>query len=263
LEALAGHLAVTIDNAQMFTRERIEKQRMEKELSEAHAIQSALLPASAPQVDGFELSGVCLPCRGVGGDWFDYIPVSKGRVGLVVADVAGKGSAAALLMSSTRSILRMIGRRGESPSTVLNELNEILLNDFPAARFVTMIYALLDPERGTLTFANAGHPPPVWRNGGMAKFVDGGGGVPLGILRHTFDEHELDFQKGSRFLMYSDGVLEAESLNSEEYGYDRIREHVATNDATPSSLLREVREFTGGVPLGDDATVLMVEGQKR
>jgi serine phosphatase RsbU (regulator of sigma subunit) len=126
-----------------------------------------------------------------------------------------------------------------------------------------MIYALLDPERNTLAFANAGHPPPVWCNGGMANFVDGGGGVPLGILRHTFDEHELDLQEGSRFLMYSDGVLEAESLDSEEYGYERIREHVATTDATPSSLLREVREFTGGVPLGDDATVLMVEGQKR
>jgi phosphoserine phosphatase RsbU/P len=212
-------------------------------------------------VDGFELSGVCLPCRGVGGDWFDYIPVIDGRVGLVVADVAGKGSAAALLMSSTRSILRMIGQRGESPSTVLTELNEILLNDFPAARFVTMIYALLDPRRGTLTFANAGHPPPVCNDGKTSKFVDGGGGVPLGILRQPFDEHELDLEEGSRFVMYSDGVLEAESLNSEEYGYERIRNHVAAGDASPSSLLREVREFTGGVPLGDDATVLMVESR--
>jgi phosphoserine phosphatase RsbU/P len=263
LEALAGHLSVAIDNAQMFTRERAEKQRMEKELSEAHAIQSSLLPANAPLVDGFELSGVCLPCRGVGGDWFDYIPLSNGRVGLVVADVAGKGSAAALLMSSTRSILRMIGHQGESPSTVLTELNEILLNDFPAARFVTMIYALLDPRRSTLTFANAGHPPPIWSNGQTANFVDGGGGLPLGILRRPFDEHALDLNEGSRFLMYSDGVLEAESLNNEEYGYERILEHVATSDATPSTLLREVREFTGGVPLGDDATVLMVESRKQ
>jgi phosphoserine phosphatase RsbU/P len=263
LEALAGHLSVAIDNARMFTRERLERKRIEQELSEAQAIQVSLLPSVAPRVEGFELSGFCMPCRAVGGDWFDYIPVGAGKTGLVVADVAGKGSGAALLMSSTRSILRMLAEGGEGPGRVLTELNNVLLKDFPTARFVTMIYAVLDATSGKVRIASAGHPPPVISNDEHANLLDSHVGVPLGILEQTFGEHEFTLKPGERLVMYSDGVLEAETATHEEYGYERIHQHFRNAQASPMTLLEDVRRFTGGVPLADDATIVMIEAVDR
>ena len=145
LEALAGHVSTAIANARMFQRERLEKERMAKELEEAHEIQSGLFPISAPQARGFEVTGVCLPCREVGGDWYDYIPLADGQLAVVLADVSGKGMGAAFLMSSTRSALRLHAARGLSPKEILFELNKFLVEDFPASKFVTMVYAVLDP----------------------------------------------------------------------------------------------------------------------
>src|SRR5262247_3315969 len=145
LEALAGHVATAIANARMFQRERFEKERMARELEEARAVQSGLFPVNAPEAAGFDVTGVCLPCREVGGDWYDYIPLGDGRLAVVVADVSGKGMGAALLMSSTRSVLRLHAARGLSPKEILFALNKFLVDDFPASKFVTLIYAVLDP----------------------------------------------------------------------------------------------------------------------
>src|SRR5262249_41685239 len=147
LEALAGHVSTAIANARMFQRERLEKERMAKELDEAGAIQSSLFPARAPHVEGFDLTGVCIPCREVGGDWYDYISFADGRIAVVLADVSGKGMGAALLMSSTRSALRLHASRGLSPHEILFELNKFLVDDFPASKFVTLVYAVLDPAK--------------------------------------------------------------------------------------------------------------------
>lgn len=259
LEALGTHIATAIDNARLFAQERMEKQRILVELEEAQAIQHALFPSRAPSLSAFSILGMCIPCRAVGGDWYDYISLRDGRVAVVVADVSGKGIAAALLMASTRSIVRLLIAQVAEPSAVLTELNKVLLNDFPRSRFVTMIYALLNPEDGSLTFASAGHNPPLLVANGEATFVESTAGIPLGIRTSDFSESRIALKNGTRLLLYSDGVPEAVSPESEEYGAARIQSHFLLAGSSIESLFREIRRFTGGVALPDDATAVLID----
>ena len=258
LEALAGHVATAIANARMFERERVEKERMSKELEEACAIQSGLFPVKAPEASGFEVNGVCTPCREVGGDWFDYIPLGDGRLAVVLADVSGKGMGAALLMSSTRSALRLHSARGLSPKEILFELNKFLVQDFPASKFVTLVYVVLDPKGRTMTFASAGHLPPLYVDTAGAQFLKADSGLPLGIMECGFSEHEIAMPAGSRVFLYSDGVTEAINSSLEEYGPERMLKHVTEQPATVQSLLDDVAKFTCGHPVSDDVTVVMI-----
>lgn len=261
LEALAGHVATAIANARMFQRERLEKDRMIKELDEARAIQSGLFPGDCPGISGFEITGVCRPCREVGGDWFDYIPLPDGRLGIVLADVSGKGMGAALLMSSTRSILRLYAEQGNPPSEVLSRVNRTLLNDFPSARFVTLVYAVIDPAKQTLTFANAGHLQPLLVNSDGSQFLETDAGLPLGIMNSDYSEREVAMPPGSRLFLYSDGVTEAINSAEEEYGSSRLRDHVCNAPASVQSLLSDVDGFTNGHPAADDVTIVVLAAQ--
>ena len=258
LEALAGHVATAIANARMFQRERFEKERMAKELEEAQAIQTGLFPVNAPEAPGFDVTGVCLPCREVGGDWYDYIPLGDGRLAVVLADVSGKGMGAALLMSSTRSVLRLHAARGLSPKEILSEVNRFLVVDFPASKFVTLIFAVVNPAERKMTFASAGHLPPLFVDSSGARFLQADAGLPLGIMECEFSEHEIEMPAGSRVFLYSDGVTEAINSSLEEYGAGRILEHVAKQPATVQSLLSDVDKFTSGYPKSDDVTVVMI-----
>jgi len=258
LEALAGHVATAIVNARMFQRERLEKERMAKELDEARAIQSGLFPVNKPEVHGFEITGVCVPCREVAGDWYDYIPLSDGRLAVVLADVSGKGMGAALLMSSTRSVLRLHAARGLSPREVLSEVNRFLVEDFPASKFVTLIYAVVDPAKQKITFASAGHLPPLFVDSTDARFLIADAGLPLGIMECEFSEHEIEMSAGSRIFLYTDGITEAVNSSLEEYGPDRLLEHVANQTATVQSLLEDVGKFRSGSSTSDDVTVVII-----
>ena len=258
LEALAGHLATAIANARMFQRERLENERMAKELDEARAIQSGLFPRKAPETRGFDVSGVCLPCREVGGDWFDYIPLGDGRVGVVLADVSGKGLGAALLMASSRSALRLHAARGLSPKEILFELNKFLVEDFPSSKFVTLVYVALDPAGRKVTFSSAGHLPPLFVDSSGARFLEATAGLPLGIMECQFSEHEIEMTEGSRLFLYSDGVTEANNASLEEYGPERVLQHVTNHSATVQSLLADVAGFTAGYPPSDDVTVVTI-----
>jgi len=259
LEALAGHVATAIANARMFQRERLEKDRMTKELDEARGIQFGLFPGNCPDIPGFAITGVCQPCREVGGDWYDYVSLPDGRLGVVLADVAGKGMAAALLMSSTRSILRLHAMQGLSPGETLSKVNNILLTDFPSARFVTLVYAVVDPSAGKLTFANAGHLYPLLVDSKGAEYLETDSGLPLGIMPSEFSEREIEMKSGSRLFLYTDGVTEANNSDLDEYGTDRLRAHAAGPSSEVNSLLKDVSEFTAGFPALDDVTVVMVE----
>lgn len=240
-------------------RERRETEPIRKDLKEAQKIQVGLLPGRPPDVSSFTLSGVCVPCRTVGGDWYDYVQLPDGRVAVVLADVSGKGMGAALLMSSTRSILRMLAQDGQPPGEVLAAVNRVLVADLPAATFVTMVYAILDPSRRTVTFANAGHLPPILVGAGGARVVKFKPQFPLGVRAGDYAEHELEMTEGSRLFLYSDGVVEARNPASEEYGDVRLLSHVSTPSASPQSLLNDLRTFTGRRPPADDITIVMVE----
>ncbi len=260
LQALCSDVAVAVHNARRFQQEQRQREQMTREAREARVIQQALLPKTSPSIPGFTVSGLSIPVGAVGGDWYDFIPMDNGRWGLVLADVSGKGTAAALLMSATRGILRSLAGAACTPGEVLTKLNRLLVEDFPAGRFVTMVYAVLDPAKRTLTFANAGHPPPLLLGGISAQFLDVERGIPLGLGASDFSEVEVKLAVGSRLVFYSDGITEAGNLMDEEYGSVRLQEHFLRTDASAESLLDEVRSFADGAGLHDDASVILVRG---
>jgi sigma-B regulation protein RsbU (phosphoserine phosphatase) len=259
LQALCSDVAVAVHNARRFQQEQQQREQMTREAREARVIQQALLPKTSPSIPGFTVSGLSIPVGAVGGDWYDFIPMDKGRWGLVLADVSGKGTAAALLMSATRGILRSLVEAACTPGEVLAKLNRLLVEDFPAGRFVTMVYAVLDPAKRTLTFANAGHPRPLLITGRSAQFLDVERGIPLGLGPSEFSEVEVKLPADSRIVFYSDGITEAGNPADEEYGLARLQEHFLRTDASAESLLDDVRSFADGSGLRDDASVILVK----
>jgi sigma-B regulation protein RsbU (phosphoserine phosphatase) len=258
LQALCSYVAVAVHNARRFQHERSEREQMSREANEARKIQEALLPRSSPYIPGFAVTGLSTPAGAVGGDWYDFIPFDDGRWGLVLADVSGKGTAAALLMSATRGILRSLATAC-CPSEVLTKLNELLVNDFPSGRFVTMLYAILDPATRTLKFSSAGHLRPLLIENSHAQFLDTERGLPLGIGPGGYSEAQVELAPGSRLLFYSDGITEATNLEDDEYGAERLEKHFRRTDASAESILEDVRTFANGAGLHDDATVILVK----
>jgi phosphoserine phosphatase RsbU/P len=262
LRALSNHIAVAIHNARRFQQEREERQRMSREAAEAQTIQRALLPRMPPSIPGYTISGLTIPMGEVGGDWYDYIALNDGSWALVLADVSGKGMAAALLMSATRGMLRSLADTCRSPAEILNRLNRLMVEDFPSGKFVTLIYAVLDPAQRTLRFASAGHLPPLLIDEGGARFLQTESGMPLGLTLGQYSDTEIQLGAGARLLLYSDGITEAAGSDWEEYGLERLRHHMAHADASTETILAEVRSHAGGRGLEDDATVILVKASR-
>jgi sigma-B regulation protein RsbU (phosphoserine phosphatase) len=258
LQALCDHVAIAIHNARRFQSERAERAVMDLEAQEARAIQQALLPKSSPYIPGFVVSGLSVPARAVGGDWYDFIPFPDGRWGLVLADVSGKGTAAALLMSATRGVLRSLAEACCSPGEVLTRLNQLLVDDFPAGKFVTMVYAVLDPSNRTVVFANAGHLLPLFIDSQGKRFLETERGLPLGLGCGDYSETSITLSEGSKLLFYSDGITEAENASEEEYGLNRLSAHAAKSGSSAVTIVDDVRSFASGGSLLDDASVVFV-----
>jgi phosphoserine phosphatase RsbU/P len=258
LQALCDHVAVAIRNAQQLQAERAERVAMDRDANEARAIQQALLPKSSPYIPGFVVSGLSVPARAVGGDWYDFIPFPDGRWGIVLADVSGKGTAAALLMSATRGMFRSLAEACCTPAEVLTKLNQMLVDDFPAGKFVTMVYGVLDPARRTVVFANAGHLQPLFIDDRGEHFLEVERGLPLGLASGDYSETEVSLTPGSRLVFYSDGITEAVNANDEEYGPCRLAEHAVKPGASAVSIVDEVRSFANGSGVRDDASVVFV-----
>ncbi len=259
LQALANYIGIAVHNARRFQHERSEKERMRREAEEARSIQQALFPKSSPWVPGFAISGLCAPAGAVAGDWYDYIALPDGRWGLVLADVSGKGMPAALLMSATRGIVRSLTESVQAPGAILARLNEVLLRDFPSGKFVTMVYAVLDPAARTMSFASAGHPWPLLARDNGAEFLQTDSGLPLGVTECSFEERQVELAPGSRVLFYTDGITEAEDLQSAEFGANRLQGLIAQPDCCADTVVEEVRRFAGRHELADDATVILVK----
>jgi phosphoserine phosphatase RsbU/P len=258
LQGLCSHVAVAVQNSRRFHDEYKRREQMTREAEEARAIQQALLPRSSPFIPGFCVTGLSIPAGAVGGDWYDFIPLSDRRWGLVLADVSGKGTAAALLMSATRAMLRSLAYSGSGPAEVLTRLNNLLVDDFPSGRFVTMVYAELDPASRTLRLANAGHLPPLLVEPSGHRWIATEDGLPLGVATSKFSETEIKLGEHSRVAFYSDGITEASFDSGEEYGAERLLAHLQSPDASPETLLADVKKFVNGTGLRDDATVIMV-----
>jgi sigma-B regulation protein RsbU (phosphoserine phosphatase) len=259
LQSLSSHIAIALQNARLFQQVRDEREQMTRDALEARLIQQALLPKSSPFIPGFAVSGLCVPAGAIGGDWFDFIPMKEGCWGLALADVSGKGTAAALLMAATRGVLRTLAEASCTPTEVLSKLNRLLIDDLPPARFVTMVFAVLDPEARTLTFASAGHLQPLLIEGEQARFLNTEAGLPLGVGPGEYSETEIQLTPGSRVVFYSDGITEAANPDEEEYGELRLKQHLLQPGTSGESLLEDVRSFANGFGLHDDATVISVK----
>jgi sigma-B regulation protein RsbU (phosphoserine phosphatase) len=261
LEALAGHIAIAVENARLFGHEKLTREKLEKENFEAQRIQAALLPKPRPLIRGFALEGLCVPVRAVGGDWFDYFPISENEWGVVLGDVSGKGTPAALLMAATRSILRQHSVATTSPARTMERLNETLRSDFPEGSFVTLLYGVLDVAARRLTLSNAGHPWPAVSRAGGVCFLETENGLPLGIGPSSFPESTVRVAPGDTVLFYSDGLLEATNSSGEEFGAARLKAILEDGSFSLGRALEIVRSFVSPDSFADDVTLLTIRGQ--
>lgn len=259
LSALADNIAIAIENARLFRHERLEKEKAQREQAEARRIQRALLPENDPAIPGFAVDGVCLQLSAVGGDWYDYLRLGDGVWGIALGDVCGKGMAAALLMSATRSLFRTAAETSQSPSHVLGRLNASLVKDLPTGRFVTMAYLVLNAKRAVVKIANAGHPYPLFagRHSSLEELRTEKG-FPLGLMASEYSEIELNLQAGDRLLIYTDGVAEAANSKDEEYGTHRLKRALREPRPSARAVLADLQEFARDGTLTDDATAIVL-----
>ncbi len=239
-----------------------ERERIEQELLTARRIQESLLPKSVPALAGWRIATCYQPAREVGGDFYDFIPLTDGRLGIVLGDVTDKGMPAALVMATTRSMLRAVATQpSATPGNVLAQVNELLCQDLPPSMFVTCFYAILDPLSGHLQFANAGQDLPLARRSSGEVSELEARGMPLGLMSGmAYDEHEATLAAGDLLLFYSDGLVEAHNREREMFGSPRLTEllHERTEDSAPVVfLLQELANFTGpGWEQEDDVTLV-------
>lgn len=260
LQALAGHIAVAIENARLFRLERLERERMEQESAEARAIQQALFLKPVPLIPGFAFETAWHPAGAVAGDWFDFIDLGNSRYGIALADVSGKGMSAALLMSATRAILRSIAPLYSSPSKTLEQLNQTLTEDLPKGKFVTMIYGVLDAGSRELTLASAGHLRPLLINHDCS-FLELDTGLPLGLGVSSYPQCTITLSPGTQLLLYTDGITEAMDRTDEEYGPARLIQHFLQPEACVDGLIAEVQRFGAGSNRTDDATAVLIRSR--
>lgn len=257
--ALADNIATAIENARLFRQERLAKEKALREQAEARQIQRALLPERDPIIPGYSVDGVCLQLSAVGGDWYDYLHLNHNSWGIALGDVCGKGMAAALLMSATRSLFRAAVDRSLSPAEALTRVNKSLVKDLPQDRFVTLVYLILDAERGIVRLANAGHPYPLCtgaRAGDTELRTEKG--LPLGLMDSEYSEIELVLKPKDCLLVFSDGAVEASNSKGEEYGISRLEQSLRKPNATAQSILADIQRFTDAGTLSDDVTAIVL-----
>jgi serine phosphatase RsbU (regulator of sigma subunit)/anti-sigma regulatory factor (Ser/Thr protein kinase) len=268
LNDLAGHAAPAVRVAQLVREQEAEvrqRERIEQELRVAQLIQQQFLPEELPNLSGWEFAAFYGPAREVGGDFYDFIKLPEGQVGIVVGDVTDKGVPAALVMATTHSILRAEAPRLIAPSAVLTRANELLVDEMPAHMFVTCLYAVLNPATGQLRYANAGHNVPyVSTEGGVTELR--ATGMPLGLLPEMeYEEKEATLAPGDTVLLHSDGLAEAHNPQREMFGFPRVASltgEASDGEVLIDRLLKELQEFVGPDLDQEDDITLVTLGRR-
>ncbi|MBX3292686.1 MAG: SpoIIE family protein phosphatase [Acidobacteria bacterium] len=264
LTTLASVASIRVENASL-VEERINRERMERELELATEIQQRFQPSEPPDIPGYEMQGISFSCYEIGGDYYDFIERPNGKLLFALGDVSGKGTAAALLMSSLHAAVHAQAATNAPLKDLVTSINEYLTENTPANRFVTLFVGELDRDTGEIEFINAGHNPPiVGRTSGSIEELSSGG-LPLGLM--AFAEYEsgsLALSVGDVLMVYSDGVSEANNLAEDEFGLDRLKEVLLKNRDRSSSGIRDkvesaLSDFTGTAPANDDITLLIIK----
>jgi len=252
-----------------------EKKRLEEELRIARQIQMSLLPRGPLDFDGITVTALCMPAREVGGDYYDFFPLGDRRLGVLIADVSGKGTSAALYMAELKGLMMSLSRIHQSPRQLLLEVNRIISENLDTRSFITMTYAVIDLLSGTLTFARAGHTPLLYLRGDAASAatqVLAPNGLVVGLripgaqekFSSLLEEHQLDLHKGDVLVLYTDGITEAMNADSDLFGDARLGRlisehgHLDTSDLR-ERILREIEFFVGAADQHDDMTMILIK----
>ncbi|NNF58267.1 MAG: SpoIIE family protein phosphatase [Rhodothermaceae bacterium] len=268
LGTFAGQAALALSHAALFV-EALEKERLARELALAREVQQRLLPQSLPDVDGAELAAAEHSASEVCGDYYDIVALGEGCYGLLVADVAGKGAAAAFYMAELKGIVQSTARLTRSPGEFLAGANEALADSLGRKAFISAIYGVLDTQNATFTFARAGHCPVVMARQDGEHWLLRADGLGLGLdhgplFRRTLHEQVVRLEPGDVFALYTDGLVEARSEGGQEFGYDRLTEVICRHradsaDEVLTAILAEQQGFAGSMEHEDDTTVIVLK----
>jgi serine phosphatase RsbU (regulator of sigma subunit) len=254
LNDLATQTAPAVQVAQLVRQQQQqaqERERIEQELRVARLIQQTLLPKAVPELGGWDVADFYQPAREVGGDFYDFLEFEDGHLGIIVGDVTDKGVPAALVMATTRTMLRAAAQRLDSPGAVLRQVNDVLVPDIPPNMFVTCLYAILDPRSGTLRYANAGQDLPYQRHKGRPGETSElrATGMPLGLMPGMFyEEKETVLEAGDSILFYTDGLVEAHDPRRDMFGIPRLEGFIGAHPGGAPMidfLLEELARFVG------------------
>jgi sigma-B regulation protein RsbU (phosphoserine phosphatase) len=268
MTVMANIAAIRIEHVRLAEVEQAEK-LLANELQQAAEIQRRLLPQKAPVVPGFDIAGYNASCRTVGGDYYDFLPYPDGKIGLLVADVAGKGMPAALMVSSLQARVQVLFEEYTELAARVTRLNRIMHTSCPNNRFITFFLGILDPETGEMTYCNAGHNPPLLvRANGKVETLETTGLI-LGILPNSvIAESKCKLEPGDLVVLFSDGVTEASQMDvDDEFGEERLGETLLGCSKQPASgmidtVIQKVAEFTHGAPPADDITLIVVKDNR-
>jgi serine phosphatase RsbU (regulator of sigma subunit)/CRP-like cAMP-binding protein len=269
LTTLASLAAIRIDDARL-TEERLEHERLEREQQVASQIQRSFLPTSTPVVPGYQFEAISYPCYEIGGDYYDFIQRENGKLIIAMGDVSGKGTAAALLMSSLHAAVHAQAEHHDSLRKTTSAVNRYLVESIPPNRFITLFLAELDPTTGEIGFLNAGHNPPLIIHAEAEIRLEqlASGGLPLAIMADAdFREGRTRLDPGDVLVIYSDGVSESANPQGDEFGPTRLFEAVARNLDAPAASIREgieaaLTSFCQGIPAADDITFVIIKRLK-
>jgi len=265
LTTIASVASIKIENDRLLD-ERLEKRRMEEELKVASEIQMRLQPFAPPKLDGWDMTGVSFPCREIGGDYYDFIHRKRdSHLIVAVGDVSGKGTGAALLMSSLHAAVRAQSQTRSSISEVMGEINQYIFENSPSNKFLTLFYGQLDPVSGKLLYSNGGHNAPMLvRASGEVERLDKGG-LPIGMMQGVaYQEASIEFNPGDVLVIYSDGITESINEREEEFDEDRLIEVVKNNLGRSASGIRDrideaLSRFVGTTAPVDDMTLMIIK----
>jgi len=264
LQFVADAAATSIEKA-ILHRQILEKERMEEQLRVAHQVQSRLIPKNPPSVPGYDIAGICIPTYEIGGDYFDYLQLPNGKIGIVVADVSGQGIAAALMMTSFRALLRTQVQHDSRPEHIASALNRLLPEFIGDEHYVTSVYGVLSPSEGHFAYVDCGHNAPMlFRADGSVERLLVGGPVLSGALTGvSYRTYEIGLARGDLLLLYTDGVVEVEDEEGEEFGIERLKATVKRSQDLPVSeiihaLVQATQEFSGSRNYRDDFTLVIL-----
>jgi len=242
---------------------RTETDKLHQELEESQEIQAALMPKAPPSIEGFDIAVAWRPARAVGGDYFDVMKFSERHTGLCIADVAGKGMPAALMVSNVQAVLKSLASDAIAPGDLCFKVNNIICDNTVSRRFITCFYALLDTQKRKVSYTNAGHCPPMLIRDGSCQRMNEGGPV-LGVFPdHYYFQADVDLQSGDCLVLFTDGVTEARNASGREFGEDCLQELLTQSHQLRAADLRdrimaEVNEFSEG-EVYDDATLMVIK----